>query len=295
MEFVSNRLKTLGFLSKRKSTLNFQANDDGRTPANTTTNDISSSPLRHNSSTTSLPRNSQHNPTGAPSSYSSNAAARTTSPATTPHTQLAHQPSSTDTAQRQATANRKMPAIQSSGHGMYASPPATVGPPHGYTRPAEVDGGGRSKAQLIVGIDFVRFDSSRPLNCPDMRSRIANGYYFPGDNLFGSRIRFCNQHRGQGRHYYRMARRRQPNQAKGLSTARNCLERLGCSPVELALTSTAADSNRALLRPVPKGRRVGARHRGRPRSNRLPEAWRDKGGMVQTAAHAFRQYLHRSN
>lgn len=44
-----------------------------------------------------------------------------------------------------------------SGAGGYGAPPGANLPTANYTRPAaEVEGNSRSKAQLIVGIDFVR-------------------------------------------------------------------------------------------------------------------------------------------
>ena len=56
------------------------------------------------------------------------------------------------------------------GAGGYGAPPpvpAAHGPPAAYNRPgmAEAPGEGRSKAQLIVGIDFVRPAQPRPPAC----------------------------------------------------------------------------------------------------------------------------------
>lgn len=50
------------------------------------------------------------------------------------------------------------PGQYGAGYGAPQPPPAAHGPPAVYNRPgmAEVAGEGRSKAQLIVGIDFVR-------------------------------------------------------------------------------------------------------------------------------------------
>ncbi len=53
----------------------------------------------------------------------------------------------------------------------------------------EVEGAGRSKAQLIVGIDFVGFMLKR-----QTRSTV-NGILL-GHDLFWCRIRIRNQHRG---------------------------------------------------------------------------------------------------
>lgn len=76
-------------------------------------------------------------------------------------------------------------------------------------RPAEVEGAGRSKAQLIVGIDFVRLG-------PDPGLGSHNTDIDTGNHLFGRGIRLCDQHRGQGGYHHGMARRRQPDETKGM-------------------------------------------------------------------------------
>lgn len=155
MESMSSRLKSLGFGTKRKSSVNIK-NTNHLSPA--TTNSTSPTPPP-NSSQTSL-MNPQPNPAGRPPSYSYNVAGRPTSPLPPAPAQLAHHPPPIDTtAQRFPTSNPPMAPPQPPGYGGYSQHPQAVGAPHGmtqYTRPAEVDGGGRSKAQLIVGIDFVK-------------------------------------------------------------------------------------------------------------------------------------------
>jgi hypothetical protein len=96
----------------------------------------------------------------------------------------------------------------------YGAPPPNpgvpLGPPAQYRPPGhtgELQGEGRSKAQLIVGIDFVSIAMSRV--------RVAQSLIDPGHYLFRRRIRLCYQHRGQGRHHHRMAGRRKPDKAKG--------------------------------------------------------------------------------
>jgi hypothetical protein len=83
----------------------------------------------------------------------------------------------------------------------YGAPPpnpgAPMGPPAQYRPPgmaAEVPGEGRSKAQLIVGIDFVSIAMSQ--------AHVAQSLIDQGHYLFRRRIRLCYQHRGQGGHYH---------------------------------------------------------------------------------------------
>jgi hypothetical protein len=159
MESMSNRLKTLGFGPKRKSSVNIQTANNLPHPTTTTTTNRATPTPPPNSSQTSLPMNPQPNPAGRPPSYSYNLAGRPTSPVPPAQTQLAHHPPPIDTSQRFPAASPPMAPPQPPGYGGYAQHPQAVGAPHSmnqYTRPAEVDGGGRSKAQLIVGIDFVR-------------------------------------------------------------------------------------------------------------------------------------------
>lgn len=158
MESVSNRLKTLGFSRRKNSVHNFQ-NTNNLAP---TTNGTTPTPPPNSSQTSLPPMNLQPNPAGSPPSYSfNNVAARPTSPLPPGHTHIAHHPPPIDTTQRLATSTPTMAPPQPPGYGGYAPHTQQVAP-HGinqYTRPAEVDGGGRSKAQLIVGIDFVRSDA----------------------------------------------------------------------------------------------------------------------------------------
>ncbi len=162
MESMSSRLKSLGFGTKRKSSVNIKTTNHlspatTTTTTNGTTNGTTPTPPP-NSSQTSL-MNPQPNPAGRPPSYSYNVAGRPTSPLPPAQAQLAHHPPPIDTTtQRFPASHPPMAPPQPPGYGGYSQHPQAVGAPHGmaqYTRPAEVDGGGRSKAQLIVGIDFV--------------------------------------------------------------------------------------------------------------------------------------------
>lgn len=66
-----------------------------------------------------------------------------------------------------------------------------------HVRPAEVEGGNRSKAQLIVGIDFVSvpWDQARDMLTPT------------GHHLLGGRLCLCDQYRSKRRHNNGVARR----------------------------------------------------------------------------------------
>jgi hypothetical protein len=79
---------------------------------------------------------------------------------------------------------------------------------------AEVAGEGRSKAQLIVGIDFVSITHACP-RLQHVAQALTAHRHRTGHHLLGRRFRFRNQHRGQGGHHHRVAWRRQPDKAKG--------------------------------------------------------------------------------
>lgn len=106
------------------------------------------------------------NPQGAPGrppSYSFNSAqGRPQSPMPPPQNQMAHHPPPIDTRQSYAGGNPQLGPPQPAGYGGAYN--QQIGPQPGIQhtqnqfgpgRPAEVEGGARSKAQLIVGIDFV--------------------------------------------------------------------------------------------------------------------------------------------
>ena len=71
----------------------------------------------------------------------------------------------------------------------------------------EVEGAGRSKAQLIVGIDFV----GRAL----MVNIHAITHGGIGNYILRCCFRFCDEHGSQRGYHYGMARRWKSNQAKG--------------------------------------------------------------------------------
>lgn len=111
------------------------------------------------------------------------------------------------------------------GYGQ-APPPQSI--PAAYGRPAaEVEGSSRSKAQLIVGIDFVWL-ISYCFFC--MRTYSGYSANYLGYNVFRCRFRICYQQRGKGRHHHRMAWRRFIHKAKGeLEVQLDPPISLGCS------------------------------------------------------------------
>jgi hypothetical protein len=72
----------------------------------------------------------------------------------------------------------------------------------------EVEGAGKNKAQLIVGIDFVSV-CVRRTESPSLTA--YTGYY-----VLRSGLRLCDKLRSQGRHYHRVARRRLIYKAEGI-------------------------------------------------------------------------------
>lgn len=99
---------------------------------------------------------------GRPPSYSyQNAAGRPQSPMPPGQQQMSHHPPPIDTRQGYVGANPQLQQQQPPGYGgagygqIPGQQPQQMGQFGQHMRPAEVEGGNRSKAQLIVGIDFV--------------------------------------------------------------------------------------------------------------------------------------------
>ena len=194
MSSLNNRFKGLGFGSKRKSSANVPTsivtNPSSSAPQLPQISHLPGRPVPADtsaaSSTTSLPMN-HSGAGGRPPSYSNNyapaptAIGRTTSPMAggtprTPPTQMMGGPPPINTA-----ASGYPPGHPAAGQ--MGAPPAAAGPPqygggppqYGAPPPGggsiaaqqyanrnnavEVEGAGRSKAQLIVGIDFVSIES----------------------------------------------------------------------------------------------------------------------------------------
>lgn len=138
-------------------------------------------------------------------------------------------------------------------------PPAGYGQPPGYpqqhrpqmghqqqqqmVRPGvqEVDGGGRSKAQLIVGIDFVSCGGDRGLGLRGLTG--GTGY-----NVLRCGICVCDGSGSEGGYHHRVAWRGESNQEQGMFSALRSGTRL----------TGVLDPNSALLRPVSKGCGMGS-------------------------------------
>ena len=160
---MSSRLKSLGFGSKRKSNVNLPttAGTPAQTPNGSTSN--TNTPPANASQTSLTPMNSNPGGLGRPPSYQySNVAGRPQSPMPPPGQQqmASHHPPPIDTSRGFVGANPQMaqqpPGYGGAGYGQMAQPhPQQMGAYGQHMRPAEAEGGNRSKAQLIVGIDFV--------------------------------------------------------------------------------------------------------------------------------------------
>ena len=163
---MNNRFRNLGFGSKRKSSSpNIVAqsnNQNSLSPVQT--NGSLATPTGSTASTTSLPMNQAPNGLGRPPSY------RPTSPMPPgQHQQTAHHPPPINTG-AYPSQQQQHPALaggggqpQPPGYGGYGGGGLHGGAPQQPLNqyggrggaPVEVEGAGRSKAQLIVGIDFV--------------------------------------------------------------------------------------------------------------------------------------------
>lgn len=123
-----------------------------------TPNGVVHTPTGSTSSTTSLPMNQAQGGLGRPPSYTYNPNAPRASSPLPPHQQMAHQPPPINTGAypqgHPALAGAAQPPGYGGGYGQGAPQP-TLGQYGGRGQAVEVEGAGRSKAQLIVGIDFV--------------------------------------------------------------------------------------------------------------------------------------------
>lgn len=176
MDLMNSRFKQLGasFGSKRGNN-----NRPGHTSSNSqnslqppTANGVAqTSSLNTTSSTASLPMNQGQNGLGRPPSYTYNShAPRSNSPLPPAAHQLPHQPPPINTGSYPQGHPALNGAAQPPGYaGGYAqpngmhgagAPQSMMGHYPGRGAPAEVEGAVRSKAQLIVGIDFVRLQGT---------------------------------------------------------------------------------------------------------------------------------------
>ena len=173
---MSSRFRNLGFGSKRKSsspnianTANNQASSTTTLPATALNGSATQIPsaTEGSSSTTSLPMNHNPNGLGRPPSYTYNPNGPNGPRATSPMPPGGQQAVSHPLPIHNRSYNQGHPALNNSGNpptyaGGYQGGGNVHGPPapslgsYGGRGAVEVEGAGRSKAQLIVGIDFVR-------------------------------------------------------------------------------------------------------------------------------------------
>lgn len=228
---MSSRFKSLGFGSKRKSAANIQNSSTTSTlvaSPNGSTSTAGTPPPPQNTSTTSLPPMNPNQPAapGRPPSYSYNTVAgRPQSPMPPAQNQMAHHPAPIDTrAGAYVGGAPQLGPPQPPGYGgAYGhQQQQQLGPqpgiqhmanqyPPGARPAAEVEGAGRSKAQLIVGIDFVR-NRTNPQN--DI-SRLNTDHIVSGHHILWRSLCLCDQHRSERGYHHRMAWSRQPDKAKG--------------------------------------------------------------------------------
>lgn len=183
---MNSRFKGFGaFGSKRTTSSNKPTGPTSHTPSASTTTLAPSPPINgapltppgSTSSTTSLPMNPGQTGLGRPPSYTYNPsaprAASPLPPTQQPH--MAHAPPPINTgAYPQGHPAFGGGAAQLPGYGGgygQVAPQPTLGQYGGRGAAVEVEGAGRSKAQLIVGIDFVSV--AQRLDCG--RRRVRDG------------------------------------------------------------------------------------------------------------------------
>ena len=165
---MNARFKQFGASLGSKRNPNRQAQNTSQNSVQPpSTNGVAQTPPPSTSSTTSLPMNPGQNGLGRPPSYTYNPhAPRSSSPLPLPAgQQLPHHPPPINTGSYPQGHPALNGAAQPPGYaGGYAqpngmhgagAPQSAMGHYPGRGAPVEVEGAGRSKAQLIVGIDFV--------------------------------------------------------------------------------------------------------------------------------------------
>ena len=177
MDSMNARLRGLALgKSKRKSSTNISTQPSSSPPPNGAVH----TPTGSNASTTSLPMNQSpaQNGLGRPPSYTYNHnAPRSSSPMPPGQQQAAHHPPplNTNSYSHGHPAPGGAPQLpippgygggyqQPNGMGGGGAPGPGLGQYGSRGAPVEVEGAGKSKAQLIVGIDFV----STPGTCSDI-------------------------------------------------------------------------------------------------------------------------------
>lgn len=169
MDLMNSRLKGFGerFGSKRTPPRNVSLPQQPSTttlaPSTSTNGLVNHTPPGSTSSTTSLPMNPPQNGLGRPPSYTYNPNAPRAQSPMPPQQQVAHHPPPINTNAypqgHPALGGSSQPPGYGGGYGQgqaMSAPQPTLGQYGGRGQAVEVEGAGRSKAQLIVGIDFVR-------------------------------------------------------------------------------------------------------------------------------------------
>ena len=190
MDLMNSRFKGFGgFGSKRTTSRNVsvpqqQPSTTTLAPSAPTNGLVAHTPPGSTSSTTSLPMNPPQNGLGRPPSYTYNPNAPRAQSPMPPQQQVAHHPPPINTAAypqgHPALGGTSQPPGYGGGYGQgqgMSAPQPTLGQYGGRGQAVEVEGAGRSKAQLIVGIDFVR---SPALNRLGLHSLTCLGYHFFG-------------------------------------------------------------------------------------------------------------------
>lgn len=218
-DLMNSRFKGFGGFGSKRTSSRPGPPTTQQQPSTTTlnpsapTNGVAHTPT---SSTTSLPMNQNQNGLGRPPSYTYNPnAPRATSPMPPQQQQLAHHappPINTGAYPQGHPAlggGAPQPPGYGGGYGQsqgMGAPQPTLGQYGGRGQAVEVEGAGRSKAQLIVGIDFV----SGVIEYLSIALLTSVGHY-----ILWCRIRFCDQYRSKRRHNNRMARCWESNKTKG--------------------------------------------------------------------------------
>ena len=237
MSSMNARFKNL--VGSRRRSSNNVSPQNITTPQQQRPSSLSPQGSNNSSSTTSLPAMNPQNPLGRPPSYTyappgglapqqQQQHGRSTSPMPPPiNTGAAPAHGYPPQGQMYQQAPQGPPGYppqqqqQQAGYAAgYAAPPQATPPapagPQSYSRPGavEVEGAGRSKAQLIVGIDFV----SIAVIAREIISHLLM-HGLVGNNFLRCRVCVRNKHRSERRHHYGMAGRRKSDETEGMSIA----------------------------------------------------------------------------
>ena len=166
---MNSRFKNFGGFGSKRTTsrtgnVSLPQQPSTTTLAPTATNGlVAHTPPGSTSSTASLPMNPAQTGLGRPPSYTYNPNAPRAQSPMPPQQQVAHHPPPINTGAypqgHPALGGTPQPPGYGGGYGQgqgMGAPQPTLGQYGGRGQAVEVEGAGRSKAQLIVGIDFVR-------------------------------------------------------------------------------------------------------------------------------------------